>query len=130
GMIGERLGHTPGQPVMMRTRPSCGTRLGTAAVFSAKPDGTSLLLTNIAYSILPLVDPSVNYDALPAAAPVGIASVYPIAMVVNASLPVKTLKDFIEYARRNPGKLTYGSAGPGSGAHLGGELFKSLTGTH
>ena len=89
-----------------------------------------MLLTNIAYSILPLVSPAVGYDALSAAAPVGIASTYPIALVVNAALPVKNLREFVEYARKNPGQLTYGSAGPGSGAHLGGELFKSLTGTH
>ncbi|MBD9665540.1 tripartite tricarboxylate transporter substrate binding protein [Variovorax sp. VRV01] len=128
-VICEQLGHALGQPVIIENRPGGGTRIGTAAVFGAKPDGNTLLLTNIAYSILPLVDPSVKYDALTAAAPVGIASVYPIALVVNAQLPVKTLREFIDYARKNPGKLSYGSAGPGSGAHLGGELFKALTGT-
>ena len=129
-VICEQLGLVLGQPVVVENRPGGGTRIGTSAVFAAKPDGNTVLLTNIAYSILPLVDPSVKYDALTAAAPVGIASVYPVAVVVNAALPVKTLQEFIEYARKNPGKLTYGSAGPGSGAHLGGELLKSLTRTH
>lgn len=129
-VICEHLGPVLGQPVIVENRPGGGTRIGTSAAFAAKPDGNTLLLTNIAYSILPLVDPAVKYDALTAAAPVGIASVYPIALVVNAALPVKTLHEFIDYARKNPGKLSYGSAGPGSGAHLGGELFKSLTGTH
>ncbi|CAN7756878.1 tripartite tricarboxylate transporter substrate binding protein [Variovorax sp. LjRoot130] len=129
-VICEQLGQVLGQPVLVENRPGGGTRIGTAAALSAKPDGNTVLLTNIAYSILPLVDPSVKYDALTAAAPLGIASVYPVAVVVNAALPVKTLQEFIQYARKNPGKLTYGSAGPGSGAHLGGELFKSLTRTH
>ena len=128
-VICEQLGQVLGQPVIVENRPGGGTRIGTSAVFAAKPDGSTLLLTNIAYSILPLVDPSVKYDAPTAAAPVGIASVYSIAVVVNAQLPVKTLREFIDHARKNPGKLTYGSAGPGSGAHLGGELFKALTGT-
>ena len=128
-VICEQLGQVLGQPVIVENRPGGGTRIGTSAVFGAKPDGNTLLLTNIAYSILPLVDPSVKYDAPTAAAPVGIASVYSIAVVVNAQLPVKTLREFIDHARKNPGKLTYGSAGPGSGAHLGGELFKALTGT-
>lgn len=129
-VICEQLGQVLGQPVIVENRPGGGTRIGTSAVFAAKPDGNTLLLTNIAYSILPLVDPSVKYDAVTAAAPVGVASVYPIAMVINAALPVKTLREFIDYARKNPGKLSYGSAGPGSGAHLGGELFKALTGTY
>lgn len=129
-VICEQLGPVLGQPVIVENRPGGGTRIGTSAAFAAKPDGSTLLLTNIAYSILPLVDPSVKYDAATAAAPVGIASTYPIALVVNAALPVKTLREFIDYARKNPGKLSYGSAGPGSGAHLGGELFKSLTGTY
>lgn len=129
-VICEQLSPVLGQPVIVENRPGGGTRIGTSAAFAAKPDGSTLLLTNIAYSILPLVDPSVKYDAATAAAPVGIASTYPIALVVNAALPVKTLREFIDYARKNPGKLSYGSAGPGSGAHLGGELFKSLTGTY
>ncbi|HEY2257011.1 MAG TPA: tripartite tricarboxylate transporter substrate-binding protein [Variovorax sp.] len=129
-VICAQLGGVLGQPVIVENRPGGGTRIGTSAAFAAKPDGNTLLLTNIAYSILPLVDPSVKYDAVTAAAPVGIASVYPIALVINAALPVKTLQEFIDYARKNPGKLTYGSAGPGSGAHLGGELFKALTGTY
>lgn len=129
-VIAEQLERVLERPVVVDNRPGGGTRIGTSAVHAAKPDGNTLLLTNIAYSILPLVSPSVGYDALSAAAPVGIASTYPIALVVNAALPVKTLREFVEYARKNPGRLTYGSAGPGSGAHLGGELFKSLTGTH
>ena len=129
-VICEQLGQVLGQPVIVENRPGGGTRIGTSAVTAAKPDGNTLLLTNIAYSIVPLVDPSVKYDALSALMPVGIASVYPIALVVNPALPVKTLQEFVEYARKNPGKLSYGSAGPGSGAHLGGELFKSLTHTY
>ena len=128
-VICEQLGQVLGRSVIVENRPGGGTRIGTSAVLAAKPDGNTLLLTNIAYGILPLVDSSVKYDAATAAAPVGVASVYPIALVVSSELPVKTLQQFIDYARKNPGKLAYGSAGPGSGAHLGGELFQSLTGT-
>ncbi len=127
-VICEQLGQVLGQPVIVENRPGGGTRIGTLAAFAAKPDGNTLLLTNIAYGILPLVDPAVKYDAETAGSPVGVASVYPIALVANAALPVKTLQEFIDYARKNPGKLSYGSAGPGSGAHLGGELFQALTG--
>ena len=62
-VICEQLGQVLGRPVIVENRPGGGTRIGTSAAFAAKPDGNTLLLTNIAYSILPLVDPSVKYDA-------------------------------------------------------------------
>ncbi|MFW7345778.1 MAG: Bug family tripartite tricarboxylate transporter substrate binding protein [Pigmentiphaga sp.] len=128
-VVVERMGKALGRTMVVENRPGAGSRIGTVAVQQAEPDGNTLLFTNISYSTLPLVDAGFRQDPVTALAPVGRVAVYAPAIVVHPSLPVRTLPEFIEYARKHPGKLSYGSAGIGSGAHFGGEYLKVLTGT-
>lgn len=127
--LAEQLGPLLGQTVIVENRPGGGSRIGVDAVRQAPPDGRTLLFTNTSYAILPIVDPAVKYDAEKSLEPVGMLATYSLAMAVSNALPVKSLAEFVTYARNHPGKLSYGSSGPGSGTHFLGEYFKSLTGT-
>lgn len=127
--LAERLGPALGQTVIVENRPGGGSRIGADAVMKAAPDGQTLLFTNTSYAILPIVDPAVKYDAEKALQPVGMLATYGLGLVAATALPVKTVPELVAYARSHPGKLSYGSSGPGSGTHFLGEYFKSLTGT-
>lgn len=127
--LAERLGPALGQTVIVENRPGGGSRIATDAVMKAVPDGQTLLFTNTSYAILPIVDPAVKYEADKSLQPVGMLASYGLSLVVATALPVKTLPELVAYARSHPGKLSYGSSGPGSGTHFLGEYFKSLTGT-
>jgi tripartite-type tricarboxylate transporter receptor subunit TctC len=116
--------------VIIDNRPGAGSRIGIDVVARAPADGKTLLFTNSSYSILPVVDPKVAFDPQKTLVPVSMAATYGLQVVTNTRLPVNSLPEFIAYAKKNPGKLSYGSAGPGSGAHFAGEFFKSLTGTY
>jgi tripartite-type tricarboxylate transporter receptor subunit TctC len=127
--LAERLGPTLGQTVIVENRPGGGSRIGTDVVMKSAPDGQTLLFTNTSYAILPIVDPAVKYEADKSLLPVGMLASYGLSLVVANALPVKSLPELVAYARSHPGKLSYGSSGPGSGTHFLGEYFKSLTGT-
>jgi tripartite-type tricarboxylate transporter receptor subunit TctC len=99
------------------------------AVKSAK-DGYTLYMSNSSYAILPVIDPDAGYDAERDLAPVGLGATYGMAVVVNPALSAKTLGELLALAKQAPGKLTYGSAGMGSGSHFMGEHLKQLTGTN
>jgi len=128
-VLAERMSQILGQPVIVDNRPGAGSRLGTQAVAQAPADGSVLLFTNISLSTVPLVDAAARYDPLKSFAPVGLAAVYGAAIVVRPGIPAASLEELVAHARKNPGKLNYGSAGAGSGAHFVGEYFKALTGT-
>src|SRR5262249_55166776 len=107
-----------------------GSWLGAAAVARAYPDGYTLLLSgtipHVNEALLksrPLYDPIKDLD------PISCIAVSPFTITINPPLPAQTLKQFIAYAKANPGKLSYGHAGVGTTNHLTGELFKSLAGT-
>jgi tripartite-type tricarboxylate transporter receptor subunit TctC len=123
------MGRQLGQVIIIDNKPGAGSRLGVEAVIKAAPDGNTLLFTNTSYSILPVVDPKISFDPAKALAPVSMTATYGLQVVTKKDLPATTLAEFIAYARKNPGKLSYGSAGMGSGSHFAGEYFKSLTGT-
>lgn len=129
-VLAERMAQILAQPIIIENRPGAGSRIGTMAVAQAAPDGNTLLFTNISFSTLPLADRLVKYDPLKSFAPVGLAAVYGATVVVQPSVPAKNLQELVAYAKKNPGKLSYGSAGMGSGAHFVGEYFKALTGTY
>lgn len=127
--LAEKMAAGLGQTIVVENRPGGGSRIGIEAVVKAPADGNTLLFTNTSYSILPVVDPTARYQPETSLAPVGMLATYGLQFVVAEKVPVKTLREFIDYVRARPGKLSYGSAGPGSGVHFAGEYFKALTGT-
>lgn len=124
----DRVSKSLAQTIVIENRPGAGSRIGSEAVMRADPDGTTLLFTNPSYTILPITDAAVKYDPVKALMPVALVGTYGLPVVVSSRLNVGTLGEFIAHARNNPGKLSYGSAGMGSGAHFAGEFFQRLTG--
>lgn len=127
-LVAEKMSQQLGQTIIVENRPGAGSRLGVDAVAKAPADGSVLLFTNSSFSFLPIIDEKLP-DPTKALAPVGMAATYGLQVVTATRLPVNTLPEFIAYAKKNPGKLSYGSAGVGSGTHFAGEYFKALSGT-
>lgn len=128
-VVAEKLGQLLGQPFIIDNRPGAGTKIGTEVAIKSPKDGYTLYFSNASYAILPAIDLKAGYDPEKDLAPIGLVCTYGLAIVVNSGLPVKTLEEFIEYARKNPGKVSYGSSGLGSGTHFAMEWLKKVTGT-
>jgi tripartite-type tricarboxylate transporter receptor subunit TctC len=120
------LGESLGQQVVVDNRPGAGSLLGTEIVAHAQPDGYTLLVNTIALAFNAVLQPKLPFDTLRDLAPVTLVAQQPNIMVVHPSSPAKTLKEFAELARAQPGKLTYGSAGIASGTHLAAELLLGI----
>ena len=106
---------------------TCALPIYNAA--KSTPDGYTLLLGSIAtHAVNPALYKKLPYDHLKDFAPVSLIGTVPNAMVVHPSVPVKTMQEFITYAKANPGKINYGSSGVGSPPHLSMELLRSMTG--
>ena len=117
------------QQVVIESKPGGGTVIGADYVAKSAPDGYTLLLAAAAPLIVqPLVMDKMPYDAQRDLAPVAMFATVPNLVTVNPSLPVTSIRELIEHARRAPGKLNYASAGVGTGPHLAGELFKRMAG--
>ena len=127
-LMGQWLSERLGQQLVIENRPGGGTNIGTEAVVRAPADGYTLLLISAANAINSTIYDKLNFNFIHDIAPVaGIMSV-PYVMVVNPSVPAKTVPEFIAYARANPAKLNMASAGIGSGTHVAGELFGVMAG--
>jgi tripartite-type tricarboxylate transporter receptor subunit TctC len=120
----ERLG----QPFVVDNRPGAGGTIGTEAVVRASPDGYTLLLISGAHTINATLYDKLSFNFIRDIAPVAGISRETGAMVVNPSVPAKTVPEFIAYAKANPGKISMGSPGNGSSPHVSGELFKMMAG--
>jgi len=127
-LIGQWLSERLGQPFVIENRPGAGSNLGTEEVVRARPDGYTLLEIASPNSWNATLYENLNFDFIRDVAPVASIMRGFGVMEVNPSLPVKTVPEFIAYAKANPGKINMASGGPGSGAHLYGELFKTMTG--
>jgi tripartite-type tricarboxylate transporter receptor subunit TctC len=127
-IVGKRLQERVGQPVIVENRPGANSGIGTAAMTQAPADGYTLLMTDGAIlSISPLLYAKLPYnpkDVLP----VSMVARAPLFLAINPKVPAKNLKELIDYAKANPGKLNYGSIGIGSFHHLSMEAFNSAFG--
>lgn len=123
------LSQSLGKPVIVDNRPGAGTTIGAGIVAKAKPDGYTIMLgTSSAYAINVTLRKKLPYDPVKDFVPIALVANAPFMLLVNPSLPVHSLGELIAYAKAHPGKLSYGSAGPGSPQHLSMELLKTMTG--
>jgi tripartite-type tricarboxylate transporter receptor subunit TctC len=126
-MIGERLVPALGQPVVIENRPGAGGHVGAGIVARAEPDGYTLLMSGSpTHSVGPHLFKRLTYDPMRDVPPVAMVAIAPNLLVVNASLPVRSLNDLVALAREKPGQLTYSSAGNGTSGHLAAELLKGM----
>jgi tripartite-type tricarboxylate transporter receptor subunit TctC len=129
-LIGQWLSERLGQPFVIENRPGASTTIGTEVVVRAPADGYTLLLATTASAInTTLFEGKLNYNFLRDIAPIASIISAPNVMVVNPSVPTKSVPEFIAYAKANPRKLNMASPGTGSPPHLFGELFMMMTGT-
>jgi tripartite-type tricarboxylate transporter receptor subunit TctC len=127
-LFGDHLSKKLGQQFVIENRPGAGNNIGTEAVINAPPDGYTLLLVNPANGINASLYKKLNFNFIRDIAPIAGFIRVPNVMVVNPAVPAKTVAEFIDYAKANPGKVNLASSGNGTSIHLSGELFKALTG--
>ncbi len=128
-ILSDELTKSLGQNVVIDNRGGAGGTIGAEAVARAAPDGHTLLMGTIGtHSINPAVYAKINYDPIADFSPIIQFGTAPNVLVVNPSLPVKNVKDLIEYIRANPGKVNYGSSGNGTSNHLSGAMFAARNG--
>jgi tripartite-type tricarboxylate transporter receptor subunit TctC len=126
--IGQWLSERLGQPFIIDNRPGGGSNVGTEAVVRAPADGYTLLLVGSFNAVNATYYDKLNFNFMRDIAPVAGIIQVPFVMVVNPSVPAKSVPEFIAYAKANPGKLSMASAGTGVGGHIAGELFKMMAG--
>ena len=127
-LVGQSLAERFGQPFVIDNRPGAGGNIGTEAVVKALPDGYTLLLAAVSDTINASLYEKLNFNFIRDIAPITNLVRQPQVMVVNPSVPAKTVPEFIAYAKANPGKINMASAGNGTGPHVAGELFKMMAG--
>ena len=125
---GQQLSERLGQQIVIDNRGGAGGLIATETTARANADGYTLLFSSIPHVINPHLYKKVAYDALKDFSPVVQFVAVPLMMASGPSLPAQSVKELIDYAKANPGKLNYGSAGSGSSSHLAVELFKSMAG--
>jgi len=128
-IVAQKLSENIGQPVVVDNRAGAGGNIAAQHIANAAPDGYTIHLTSVGpMAVSPHIVQGLAYDPKRDIAPITMGVVFPNVLVVNPSLPVKTVGDLVELAKRQPGKLTYGSSGVGGAGHLSGELFKLRAG--
>lgn len=127
-LIGNWLSDQLRQQFVIENRPGAGSNIAADAVAHSPPDGHTLLLTSMGNAVNASLYGNLNYDFLRDLAPVAGISREPLVVVVNLSFPARSMPEFMDYARRNPGRISYGSAGSGSSLHMVAELLKMTTG--
>ena len=129
-LLGQNLEQRLGKSFVVENRPGAGTVLAAQAAAKAQPDGYTLLMgTSTPLAINATLHRKLPYDPAKDFVPLALVANVPFVLVVTPSLPVKSVAELVKYAKDNPGKLSFGSSGPGSPHHLFMELFKTMTGT-
>jgi len=128
-LLGQKVAERVGQPVIVDNKAGAGGNIGADAVAKAAPDGYTILMGAVAtHAINPTLYSKIPYDPVKDFTPVTLLGVTPNVLVVNSSMPATNVKEFIAYAKANPGKLNFGSGSTGSAGHLAGELFNTMAG--
>lgn len=128
-IVAQKLGDALHQSVIVDNRAGAGGTLGANIAAHQPADGSTFFLATIAHAIAPGLYKSLPYDFIQDFEPVGLVATTPNVLIVNPSVPANNVQELIAYIKAHPGKVNYGSAGPGSTEHLAGELFRSMTGT-
>lgn len=127
--IGAKLSASLGQQVLVDNRAGGGQKIGTQLAAKSPADGYTMLLVSVTHSINPGLDPKLPYDSIKDFAPVTLVASSPNALVTHPSVPARSVKELIALAKAQPGKLNMATSGVGSGGHLAGAYFQSLSGT-
>jgi tripartite-type tricarboxylate transporter receptor subunit TctC len=127
--VGQKLSEKWGQSVVIENRPGAGGNLGSEVAARAPNDGYTIFFGTVANAISTTLYSKLNYDYLKDFTPITLVATTPLVLVANQSLPVKNVKELVDYAKANPDKLNFGSGGVGTSNHLAGEMFKAETGT-
>ena len=127
-IVSQKLSEAWNVPVVVENRPGGGTLIGSEAVAKAAPDGYTLLGVAFPFGANPSIYKNLPYDTLKDFTPLILAGQTQNLLVIKPSLPIHSVKELIDYAKKNPGKVSYGSTGIGSSNHLSMELFKSMAG--
>src|SRR5688572_21563417 len=130
-IVGQKLGERLGQSIVIENRGGAGGTLGTAQVAKSAPDGYTLTVASTStHVVAPSVYQKLEYDPIKDFAPISLMAVSPYLLVVHPAVPAKSVKELVELARKQPGKLNYASAGVGSTTHLAMEMLKSASNTY
>jgi tripartite-type tricarboxylate transporter receptor subunit TctC len=128
-LVGDQLSQSLGQPFVIENKPGAGGNIGMELGAKAAPDGYTLILAPVGnLTVSPYIYSKLPYDPQRDFAPVTVLAAVPNILIVNASVPAKSVRDLIALAKAKPGTLNFASPGNGSGAHLAGELFKRMAG--
>lgn len=125
-LVAAKVSEQIGQSVVADSRPGASGNVGLEIASKAPPDGYTIVLSSPVIALSPLLYAKLNYDPSKDLAPIALVGAVRNVFVIHPSVPAKNLKDFIQIARKNPGKLNYGSGGIGTTTHLAPELLKSL----
>jgi tripartite-type tricarboxylate transporter receptor subunit TctC len=125
-ILGKEIGDALGQPVVVENRPGAGSNIATEMVSRADPDGYTLYMVAVTSAINQTLYKNLRFDLVKDFAPVALAVRVPNVLVINPKVPVNSVKELVDYAKSNPGKLNFASSGSGTSIHMAGELFKQL----
>ena len=127
-LMGDALSRKLGQQFIIENKPGAGNNIGTEYVINQPPDGYTVFLVNPANGINATLYKKLNFNFVRDMAPVGGITRVPNVMTINPNVPAKTVQEFIDYCKANPGKVNMASSGNGTSVHLSGELFMAMTG--
>jgi tripartite-type tricarboxylate transporter receptor subunit TctC len=126
--VGAKMSETLGQNIIIDNKPGAGGNIGAEATVRSPPDGYTIVMAATSLASNPSLQRKMPYDPVKDLIAIAECCEVPMVLVVHPSLPIKTIKEFIAYAKAHPGKLNFASSGIGTTSHLAGELFKVLTG--
>lgn len=127
-IMGKEIGDALGQPVVVENRPGAGSNIATELVQRSDADGYTLYMVAVTAAINQTLYKNVRFDLVNDFAPIALAVRVPNVLVVNPNVPAKSVKELVEYAKANPGKMNFASSGSGTSIHMAGELFKQSAG--